>query len=397
MITKTAMTVTQLNTYIKMLFEGDYRLKNICIVGEISNFVCHYKTGHCYFSLKDEASSIKAVMFAASAKLLKFEPENGMRVYVTGRISVFERDGVYQIYAQTMEPEGAGALMLAYEQLKSKLQKEGLFDEDRKKEIPKMPKKIAVITSPGGAAIQDIINVISRRYPLCELIICPAAVQGVSCGKENADMIDKVNEREDIDTIIIARGGGSAEDLWGYNDESLVYAVARSRIPIISGVGHETDFSLCDLAADLRAPTPSAAAEISVPDIYDLYQHLDAIDDRLSDFIDDYFLKCQNAILNIQSRISLLNPSIKVERQSVELKNLDIRLNAATNKIISNETARQERLSARLAGLNPYDIIAKGYIPVILDGKSVKSAKELSLGDRPILKFADGDINCEIL
>ena len=242
MLNDSALTVSQLNTYVKMMFESDYRLARLCIVGEISNFVNHYKTGHCYFSLKDDKSAIKAVMFAANVKNLKFRPENGMRVFVTGRVSVFERDGVYQIYAESMEPEGAGALMIAFEQLKKKLGAEGLFSDDRKKSLPSFPKKIGVVTSPVGAALQDIINVLSRRYPLAEVVFCPVAVQGVNCAKENITALRELNKRKDVDVIILGRGGGSVEDLWGYNDEWLVREIAQSSIPGSHTVRSSRDF-----------------------------------------------------------------------------------------------------------------------------------------------------------
>ena len=289
MINDTALTVSQLNLYVKMMFESDIRLNKILLVGEISNFVNHYKTGHCYFSLKDENSCVKAVMFARSAQSLRFRPENGMRVFVTGRVSVFERDGVYQIYVDTMEPEGAGALMLAFEQLKKKLASDGVFDDDLKQPIPQLPKKIAVVTSPVGAAVQDVINVLSRRYPLAEIILCPVAAQGVNCAREHTDMIRLLNQNNSADVIILCRGGGSIEDLWGYNDELLVRTVASSGIPVITGIGHETDFTLCDFAADLRAPTPSAAAELAVPDIEELYQITDGLIFRMENAITKYF------------------------------------------------------------------------------------------------------------
>ena len=238
MISDSALTVSQLNMYIKMMFESDIRLQKVLLIGEISNFVNHYKTGHCYFSLKDDSCGIKAVMFAGNARKLKFVPENGMRVYVSGRVSVFERDGVYQIYVDSMEPEGAGALMAAFNQLKDRLEKEGLFSPERKKTLPEFPNKIGVITSASGAAFHDIVTVMSRRYPLGEIIFYPAAVQGPECGRDNVKALREMNKLEDIDVIILGRGGGSAEDLWGYNDESLVREIANSKIPVVTGIGH---------------------------------------------------------------------------------------------------------------------------------------------------------------
>lgn len=396
MVTDSALTVSQLNTYIKMLFDSDSRLKRICVVGEISNFVNHYKTGHCYFSLKDEKSAIKAVMFAGNAQFLKFRPENGMRVYITGRIAVFERDGVYQIYAESMEPEGAGALMIAFEQLKNKLTDEGLFDERNKKPLPDFPQKIAVITSPVGAAVQDIINVLSRRYPLAEMLFVPVAVQGINCANENINAIKRLNKRKDIDLIILGRGGGSVEDLWGYNDEQLVRTVASSKIPIITGIGHETDFTLCDFAADMRAPTPSAAAEISVPDIEELYQIADSLYFRLDKAVNNYLTTESDHIANIALRLRLLDPKKIIENRNNENLLLKNRLNTAVNSVFLKKESVLDVLSEKLKLLNPLLTIEKGYVPVYADNRRVLAAKNLSSGERITLRFIDGQVLCDV-
>lgn len=396
MVTDTALTVSQLNTYIRMMFDADRRLAKITLIGEISNFVNHYKTGHCYFSLKDDKSAVKAVMFAANAQALRFIPENGMRVYVTGRVSVFERDGNYQIYVNSMEPEGAGALMIAFEQLKRKLEAEGLFDEDRKKSIPQFPEKIGVITSPVGAALQDIINILSRRYPLAQLVFCPVAVQGINCANENIKALHQLNNRNDIDVIILGRGGGSIEDLWGYNDEQLVRTVAESAIPVITGIGHETDFTLCDYASDLRAPTPSAAAELAAPDILDLRQYTDNLIFRMDAATDSFIKSESESLVNLEYRKQLFDPSAIIDRRSEELKMLSVRIENGKDKIFDKAFHSLDVLSGKLKLLNPLKMIEKGFIPVYSDNKRVLRAKDLKSGDKLSLGFSDGTVNCEI-
>ena len=393
---KAALTVSQLNTYVKMLIESDDVLRRVCIIGEISNFVNHYKTGHLYFSVKDEFSSVKAVMFAGNAKNLRFRPEYGMRVIITGRVSVFERDGVYQIYADTMEPEGAGSLMIAFEQLKKKLSAEGLFDVENKKPVPKFPQRIAVLTSPVGAALQDILNVISRRYPLCEIVFCPVAVQGVNCAKENIDALNNVNNRDDIDVIILGRGGGSIEDLWGYNDEQLVRAIFNSRIPVITGIGHETDFTLCDFVADLRAPTPSAAAEIAVPDILELIQYTDSLIYRLNKAMNDKIEEHSDFIFNLSQRLKAFDPVRILENRFVYINSLEFRLGAAIDNYISQKDASLNVLCEKLQLLNPYYMIEKGFIPVYKNDKKVLLAAELCADDFISMEFKDGKVFCNV-
>ncbi len=396
MITDSALSVTQLNTYVKMLFDSDSRLKRICVVGEISNFVNHYKTGHLYFSLKDEKSSVKVVMFSGCAQFLKFSPENGMRVYLTGRVAVFERDGVYQIYAESMEPEGAGALMIAFEQLKKKLTAEGLFDEEHKKPLPEYPEKIGVVTSPVGAAVQDIINVLSRRYPLSEMIFVPVAVQGVNCAKENINALKILNSEHKADVIIIGRGGGSVEDLWGYNDEQLVRAIADSEIPVITGIGHETDFTLCDFVADMRAPTPSAAAEISVPDIEELYQINDNLIFRFESAVTNRLAKQTENLKNLSFRLDLFNPELLIENRLNDCRLLKDRAFSAVNNKISLTDKQLAVLSEKLRLLNPMLLIEKGFIPVFLNKKRVVTSSILKIGDNLELDFIDGQVRCDI-
>ncbi len=396
MLNDSALTVSQLNTYVKMMFESDYRLARLCIVGEISNFVNHYKTGHCYFSLKDDKSAIKAVMFAANVKNLKFRPENGMRVFVTGRVSVFERDGVYQIYAESMEPEGAGALMIAFEQLKKKLGEEGLFSEDRKKPIPSLPKKIGVVTSPVGAALQDVINVLSRRYPIADIVFCPVAVQGVNCAKENIMALQELNKRTDIDVIILGRGGGSVEDLWGYNDEWLVREIAASSIPVITGIGHETDFTLCDYASDMRAPTPSAAAEISVPDINELIQITDSLLFRAENAVDSIIGNKTDFLNNIAYRLSIKDPAITVDNQFRELMQLVMRCENSVSEKFTGHKHKLDLIQEKLRMLNPLYFVNKGFVPVYKGENRIIKTADAKVNDNISIHLSDGRLYCEV-
>lgn len=396
MVTSSALTVSQLNTYIKMMFDSDSRLKRVCIVGEISNFTNHYRTGHLYFSLKDNASNVKAVMFAKSAAHIKFCPENGMRVYVTGRISVFDRDGVYQIYVDDMEPEGAGALMIAFEQLKNKLSQEGLFAEERKRPIPLFPKKIAVVTSSVGAAVQDVINVISRRYPLAELILCSVAVQGDNCVTENIRALTMLNQQAQTDLIILCRGGGSTEDLWGYNDEQLVRTVASSCIPVITGIGHETDFSLCDFAADLRAPTPSAAAELAVPDIAELKQSIRSLSLRLQKCMMHYYDGIYDNYAYLSNRLIALEPEKNIANKALTLHTLQLRLLQAAKASVGLKNSSLHVLCEKLKALNPLSLIQNGYAVVFSDNNRIHKAADLTANALISVAFADGCAVCKV-
>ena len=293
------LSVSQLNRYIKMNFDADENLANIFISGEISNFTNHYRTGHLYFTLKDDSAAVRAVMFNSSAKRLKFMPEDGMKVIARGRVSVYEASGQYQLYVDDMQPDGVGALNLAYEQLKEKLQKEGLFSELHKKPLPPYPEKVGVITSPTGAAVRDIINVLGRRFPYAEIVFCPVLVQGEGAHLQLTDAVNLFNSERAADVIIIGRGGGSIEDLWEFNDEGLARAVYNSEIPVISAVGHETDFTICDFVADMRAPTPSVAAELAVPDANELQYALSALKNRM-------FLNVSSGIADRRSRLEYL-------------------------------------------------------------------------------------------
>jgi exodeoxyribonuclease VII large subunit len=280
-VSPTVFSVTELNNYVKRILDNDENLKNVFVTGEISNFKNHY-SGHMYMTIKDEGGAIKAVMFSSYASRLKFVPENGMKVIIFGSVSLYNKDGSYQLYITDMQPDGVGALNLAYEQLKEKLQNEGLFSTEHKKPIPQFPEKIGVMTAPDGAAVRDIFSVLKRRYPVAEIVFCPVAVQGASAAPEIAKAIKLFNEQNAADVLIVGRGGGSLEDLWAFNEEIVARAIFQSQIPVISAVGHETDFTIADFVADLRAPTPSAAAELAVPDIFELKSDLLGLKQHLS-------------------------------------------------------------------------------------------------------------------
>ena len=387
---RAALTVSQLNTYVKALLEGDKCLAGVTVEGEISDFKRHYATGHLYFSLKDESARVRCVMFRSDASRLSFSPENGVRVTVTGRATVYEAGGDYQLSVRSMRVAGEGALALMIEQLKKKLAAEGLFDPSRKRDLPRFPKRIGVVTSASGAAFHDITNVLSRRFPLCEIVLCPAAVQGPSCPAENVAALRRLNALPDIDLIIIGRGGGSAEDLMGYNNEALVREVAASRVPVISAVGHEIDWSLCDLAADLRAPTPSAAAEICSPDIDDLKLWVD----NMSVTAYNLALTAVTRRLDLQNavaaRLRACSPSAVLDNRKNEVRLLLMRAaNSASgrvNALIASETARRERLKS----FDPERIFQRGYTAVRAEGRRVTSVAGLEKGQELTLEFYDG-------
>ena len=393
----TVLSVTQLNTYIKSIIDGDSLLRSLYVVGEISNFTNHYRTGPFYLTLKDENCAVKAVMFASANRRLKFMPENGMKVIVRGRVSVFERDGQYQLYIDDMQPDGLGALNLAFEQLKNRLAQEGLFDERFKKPIPYRCMRIGVVTSATGAVIQDIRNVISRRYPLAEIILAPVQVQGASAAPQIVDAIERFNSGDYADVLIVGRGGGSLEDLWAFNEEIVARAVFKSRIPIISAVGHETDFTICDFVADLRAPTPSAAAELAVPDIREDIA-----------FVQTVVYECEATLLQrvndekerlemIKERLRYRSPSMLIDQKIQTVDTLMTSALLSVQRKLDSETARLSSTAARLDALSPLKVMARGYSIVTKDEKVVASSKALKKGDRITVGFSDGERKCEVL
>lgn len=391
------LSVSQLNRYIKMNFDADENLANIFISGEISNFTNHYRTGHLYFTLKDDSAAVRAVMFNSSAKRLKFMPEDGMKVIARGRVSVYEASGQYQLYVDDMQPDGVGALNLAYEQLKEKLQKEGLFSELHKKPLPPYPEKVGVITSPTGAAVRDIVNVLGRRFPYAEIVFCPVLVQGEGAHLQLTDAVNLFNSERAADVIIIGRGGGSIEDLWEFNDEGLARAVYNSEIPVISAVGHETDFTICDFVADMRAPTPSAAAELAVPDANELQYALSALKNRM-------FLNVSSGIADRRSRLEYLTSKGVLKSPDEMLSNRSQRLDTAFSKMLSSYENRiggkkVEFISAAtaLSKLDPMSVLMRGFAFVSdKNGKNVYSSQALAKGDKINVRFHDGSAVCEV-
>lgn len=391
-----AVTVTQLNKYLKDRFDEDENLNAILVKGEISNFKNHY-TGHLYFTLKDENSLIKCIMFKSYAEELTFKPKDGMKVMVFGTVSVFERDGVYQIYAKSMMEDGIGDLHEQFEQLKAKLEKEGLFEQSHKKIIPLYPNVIGVLTSQTGAVIRDIINVSTRRNPNVYIRLLPVPVQGPGAAEQIADKIRIMNEKKLADVLIIGRGGGSLEDLWPFNEEIVARAIYDSKIPIISAVGHETDFTIADFVADLRAPTPSAAAELAVPDIFEVKQKIINYQDRsklaLKKKIEIMKLRFEKIM---KSRI-FTDPMRKVMDNSIILDDYMKRLENAMKEIKTEKKNKYTELVTKLDSISPLKTLIRGYSLTEKDGKIIKRATQIDKGDIITIKFSDGEKNAEIL
>lgn len=392
------LTVGQVNAYIKQLLESNRILSTIYIRGEISNFTDHYRTGHLYFSLKDETGVISAVMFNSAAKKLKFIPENGMKVIVHGRISAFVKTGQYQIYADHLEPDGIGGLYLAYEQLKNRLEAEGLFSPELKKPLPRLPLRIGIITSPTGAAIRDMINILGRRFPLAEVIIYPSLVQGDGAAEQlcGGVIFFSTQLEKRVDLIIIGRGGGSMEDLWAFNDERLARLVASSDIPIISAVGHETDFTICDFAADLRAPTPSAAAELAVPEASELKRRINNITAHMSLALEKKLKAASSTLSRLENSRALKSPQSFVDDKRMQIGSLSNELEAAMKLELSAKRADFSAFTAALEALSPMAVLSRGYAAVFSEnGDIVKSVKQLAVGECFKLHLSDGTITGE--
>ena len=391
------LTVSQLNLYVKSVLDSDPRLNYVFLCGEISNLTDHYRSGHIYLSLKDNKSVIRAVMFAGNARNLKFKPMEGMKVICRGRVTLYEATGQYQYYIEDMQPDGIGALYQAYEQLKEKLQSKGLFDESHKKPIPYCPKTIGVITSPTGAAVQDIKNILTRRFPSVNIILCPVLVQGDNAAPQLVDAVNKLNEYDLCDTIIIGRGGGSIEDLWAFNDENLAYAIYNSHIPVISAVGHETDFTICDFVSDLRAPTPSAGAELAVPDRNEILQNLDAQRQYLSSLMDKKLIENNNIISEMSTKLLSLSPDDKIAKLYNDLDFLSQKYENNSNRIFQNTTNKIELLATKLESLNPVSTLKRGYSVVTNNDKTVTSVKDVKNGDTLAINVTDGKIISKVI
>ncbi len=384
------VSVSQLNNYIKRVIDANSYLSDIKVCGELSNFKLH-SSGHIYASLKDEGGVIKLVMFRSAAQYLKFRPEDGMKVIVRGRISVYEQGGIYQIYAESIEPDGEGSLYAAFEKLKEKLKDKGMFDDVHKKPIPRYPERIGVVTAQGGAALQDILNITKRRYPIAEIVLFPVSVQGVSAAGEIAHAIKCLNKQKACDVIIAGRGGGSIEDLWAFNEEIVADAIFESVIPIVSAVGHETDFTIADFVADLRAPTPSAAAELVCPSIAELKDYLDGMDLRLLTLL-------KNILEYKKVSLEKLSGSYVFTRFSDVLderrQNIDILLSAASSafkKLVADKKTQLVKNAAKLDALSPLKVLCRGYsIAQDSSGNVISTVTDAKPDTEFTLKLSDG-------
>ncbi len=393
----TILKVSQINTYLKSVFDSDLNLKNIYVNGEISNFTNHYRSGHMYFTLKDENSAVKAVMFRSAAQRLRFIPENGMKVLVRCNVSVYERDGTYQLYCEDMQPEGIGELTVAFEQLKKKLEDEGLFSSEHKKNLPLYPMKIGVVTSPTGAALQDILNVVARRYPGARIILEPVKVQGEDAADEISAAIDKFSKLNACDVLIVGRGGGSIEDLWAFNDESVARAIFNCNIPVISAVGHETDFTICDFVSDMRAPTPSAAAELAVPDYREVLYYADKTLDSMASAILKKINAYEIALIQLKQKIDNNSPQKILQLYSQCVDACSTGIGVAIAKKLEAYSNVLSLYALSLESASPLKTLSRGYAVVKNEMLStVKQAKDLNNGESITVIMHDGKVNCTV-
>lgn len=416
---KKYLTVTALTKYIKFKFDNDAHLRNVFLKGEISNFK-HHSRGHFYFTLKDDKAQISAIMFASNAKKIKFTPVDGMTILIEGDISVFESRGSYQIYVTKMSEDGLGNLYLAYEQLKEKLSKEGLFDESHKVSIPKFPKTIAVLTSPTGAAVQDVINIVNRRYPLASIIVYPTLVQGEYAKDSIVEQLKLVNKQKLADVIILGRGGGSIEDLWPFNEESVAYEIYKSKIPIISSVGHEVDFTISDFVSDLRAPTPSGAAELAVPSQLELLNYLEQLNNQNRSNLNQILKHKMDLLKRIEGsyvfrdplrltenkskkldhlieKLELLNPINRLRQSKIDLDVEVKKLNDYYQRYLLRKQNDFVLLINKLELLNPLSVMSKGYSVLKKNGVVIKSINEVNINDKINILVSDGIINANVI
>lgn len=394
---RSVLTVSQVNQYVKLLLDGDETLQYLWVRGEISNFKRHYASGHLYFSLKDADGLIRAVMFRPAADKVRFTPADGMKVLARGRVSAFPRDGQYQLYVEEMQPDGMGALYLAYEQLRAKLASEGLFDAVRKKPLPKYPERIGIITSATGAAIHDMITVTGRRFPAAELYLYPSQVQGPEAPRQLIGALSYFNRTKSVDVIIIGRGGGSLEDLWAFNNETLARAVAASEIPVISAVGHESDFTICDFAADLRAATPSAAAELSVPSAAQLLEGLSGTRQSMDRALVRKIDGLRQKLKVLASGRALSAPIHLVNDRRMTLAFMEEKLDTLTDRKLADLRGSFAALCGKLDSLNPLSVLSRGYAAVLNeDSGIVKSVKDVHPGERVRIRFCDGETGAVI-
>lgn len=412
-----SLTVTDINNYIKNIVDGDFFLSNVTLKGEISNLKFHTR-GHLYFSLKDENSKINAVMFNYKNLGLNFIPKDGMNVIVKGKVSVFTTGGSYQITVSNMKEDGIGNLYILFEELKRRLQREGLFSPEHKKKLPRLPKKVGVITASTGAAVKDIISTINRRFPLTEIILFPTLVQGVGAKENIVKMINEANE-SDVDVIILGRGGGSIEDLWAFNEEIVARAIYNSTKPIVSAVGHEIDFTISDFVSDMRAPTPTGAAELVVPSKVEIQSYLNDYKGRIISVINKKIKSYTDTFSKLKSTYILKNPismyeideqkldnmleklgsimTYKLEREKSELNNLSKMISPNMLNRLDKEKIKLENIETKLNLLNPENILKKGYSLTLVEGKIVKSINSVKKGSIIDTKFSDGIIKSEVL
>jgi exodeoxyribonuclease VII large subunit len=387
-------TITELNNYIKQLLDSDYELANVYVKGELSNYKA-YPSGHHYFSMKDAQGILKCVMFKGSASKLRYKPENGMSVVAFGRVAVYPKDGLYQLYVNEMTPDGVGDLYIAFEQLKEKLLQEGLFDECYKKPLPRYPKTIAVITSSAGAAVQDIIRVLGSRWPMTKVAVVPVRVQGIEAPPEIVEAIKYVNAHKIADLIITGRGGGSIEDLWAFNDERVARAIFASEIPVISAVGHEPDVTIADFVADLRAATPSNAAEIAVPDKLEIINQVKALEMRMQQAINRDIKTRRQRLSNISNKRVLQSPKYYIEDRRIQIDRSTERILSAMQGQIYKKRERYARLAASLDAMSPLKVLGRGYaIARRADGTVIKTAGDVKTGERLTIRLKQDEVKC---
>ena len=391
------LSVKQLNTYIRSLFDGDAHLNGVYVCGEISNFKLHYQSGHIYFTLKDDQAVIKAVMFRQSASSLAFTPTDGMKVICFGRVSVYEASGQYQLYVTSIQPEGIGALAIAFEQLKAKLEKEGLFDASKKRPLPQLPSGIGVITSGTGAALQDILSILCRRAPHVPVYVYPVQVQGQAAAPDMVKALKVLYKHNNVDVIIIGRGGGSIEDLWAFNDEALARTVAASPVPVISAVGHQTDFTICDFVADLRAPTPSAAAELAVSDNAQTVEYIKNVRTRLSVAVKNKIALYEKEFADVCSCKYFTEPSLLFADWQDKYLDVKKSLKRAYEQYIAASTALLAQTVAKLDALSPLAVISRGYTVVKKENNIIDSVAKISPDDLLCLSFSDGKADCKVI
>lgn len=388
-------SVSQVNGYLKELVDGDPLLRGLLVRGEVSNYKC-YPSGHHYFSLKDEQGSIRCVMFRGDAARLRFKPVNGLSVIAYGRVSVYPRDGQYQLYCTQLMEDGRGALDRAFEELKKKLEAQGLFDPAKKQPLPAYPRRIALVTSPAGAAVRDMIRILRQRWPLTEVLVVPVRVQGEGAAEEIAAAIHQVNNRDDIDLIITGRGGGSREDLWAFNEEPVAWAIALSNIPVISAVGHEPDVTISDYVADLRASTPSNAAELAVPDQQQERQRLEGLTLRLRQAMEVQLDRDRKELRRLEQSRVLRNPVAVVDDQRMRLDGVQRRLAMALERTLRRGRVELAGLAGRVDAMSPLKVLSRGYAIAKAEGRAVTTVEQVQPGQAMDVLVADGVYHCRV-